>query len=416
MATMSQLQRGPEDGLEVRDTPSELHYFGPIDYKQRFPALDGIRALAVTLVFLEHYGGGSHGGRIFNLINLLRLHFWVGVDLFFVLSGFLITGILFDTRDDSKFFKRFFLRRSVRILPIFYFVLAVLLALTPFLHYRWHWGQLTFLVYLGNFFANYNWELYKLLTPVYPTFKVNLAHFWSLCVEEQFYMLWPIVVWLVRDRVKLLRTAAGIAVLVLGLRVTIYFWGGPAVAGLWSLRTLPFRMDSLIIGGILALLLRGPNSDRWQRRCRPAFLIGSAITLAIFIFSPAGDSPWLLTVGLTFIAIACAGLIGMSLRTGSPVFRFFYQKPLRILGKYSYGFYVYHALYEWAWIMFLVYLMDHLHSMLLAGIIALGLNFIVTFLVSKYSYDLFEVKFLRLKRHFEYDSEKAEHRHAFTTR
>jgi peptidoglycan/LPS O-acetylase OafA/YrhL len=389
-------------------------YFAPIDFKDRFPALDGIRALAVTMVFLEHYGGGSHGGHIFNLINEIRLHFWIGVDLFFVLSGFLITGILFDTRDDSKFFKRFFLRRSVRIFPIFYFVLAVLLALTPFMHYQWHLGQLSFLVYLGNFFANHNWELYKLLTPVYPTFKVNLAHFWSLFVEEQFYLVWPVVVWFVRDRVKLLRTAAGIVLLAIVLRCGLYIWAGPDVASLWGMRTLPFRMDSLIIGGMLALILRGPNSDRWQRRCRPAFLIGSAVTLGIFIFAPEG--PWLLTVGLTFIAIACAGLIGMTLRPGSPAFRLFYQKPLRILGKYSYGFYIYHALYEWAWIMFLAYLMVHLHSMVLAGVIALGLNFTVTFIVSKLSYDLFEVKFLRLKKHFEYDSEKTEHKHAFTTR
>jgi peptidoglycan/LPS O-acetylase OafA/YrhL len=417
MSTLSQMQPVPHKAsLQTQTGPGAPRYFESINFKTRFPALDGIRALAVTLVFLEHYGGGSHGGRIFNLINLLRLHFWVGVDLFFVLSGFLITGILFDTRHDSKFFKRFFLRRSVRIFPIFYFVLAVLLALTPFLHYRWHWGQLTFLVYLGNIFANRNWELYKLLTPVYPTFKVNLSHFWSLCVEEQFYMVWPVVVWLVRDRVKLLRTAAGIALLALALRCAIYYWAGREVAELWGFRTLPFRMDSLVIGGILALLLRGPNSDRWQRLCRPAFILGSLVTLAIFIFSPAGDSPWLLTIGLTSIAIGCAGLIGMTLRAGSPAFRLFYHKPLLVLGKYSYGFYVYHALYEWAWIMFLVYLMDRLHSMLLAGVIALGLNFVVTFLVSKYSYDLLEVRFLRLKRHFEYDSEKAEHKHAFTTR
>lgn len=415
MATMTPIPQAVSASSIAAPASPKTRHFGPIDYKVRFPALDGIRALAVTLVFLEHYGGGSHGGHLFNLINLLRLHFWVGVDLFFVLSGFLITGILYDTRDDSKFFKRFFLRRSVRIFPIFYFVLAVLLALTPFLHYRWHWGQLTFLVYLGNFFANYNWELYKLLTPVYPTFKVNLSHFWSLCVEEQFYMVWPVVVWLVRDRVKLLRTAAGIAALALVLRCGIYYWGGRDLASLWILRTLPFRMDSLIVGGMLALVLRGPNADRWQRGCRPAFLVGSAATLAIFVFSP-GDSVWLLTVGLTFIAIACAGLIGMTLRHGSPAFRLFHRKPLRILGKYSYGFYVYHALYEWAWIMFLVFLMNHLHSMLLAGVLALGINFAVTFLVSKYSYDLFEVKFLRLKRHFEYDSEVKEHQHAFRTR
>ncbi|XWK71070.1 hypothetical protein RBB80_17765 [Tunturiibacter gelidiferens] len=81
--------------------------FLPINFKDRFPALDGIRAVAVTMVFLNHYGGGAHGGVVLQVLNEIRGRGWLGVDLFFVLSGFLITGILFDTRNDSHFFKRF---------------------------------------------------------------------------------------------------------------------------------------------------------------------------------------------------------------------------------------------------------------------------------------------------------------------
>jgi peptidoglycan/LPS O-acetylase OafA/YrhL len=108
--------------------PSEsTTYFAPIDFKTRFPALDGIRALAVTAVFADHYGGGSHGNLLLNVLNDIRTYGWMGVDLLFVLSGFLITGILYDTQNDSKFFRRFFARRSVRIFPVFYMVFALLL-------------------------------------------------------------------------------------------------------------------------------------------------------------------------------------------------------------------------------------------------------------------------------------------------
>jgi peptidoglycan/LPS O-acetylase OafA/YrhL len=391
-------------------------HFSPIDFKHRFPALDGIRAVAVTLVFMEHFGGGAHGGRVLNLINQVRIRGWVGVDLFFVLLGFLITGILFDTRKDSHYFKRFFARRSLRIFPVFYLVVAVLLALTPILHYQWRAGHLLFLIYMGNFFGNHDFSLYEVLSANHPAFKASIGHFWSLCVEEQFYLLWPAVVWMVRDRIKLLWTAAGISVLALVLRYVMVVMAGPVLAETWIIRTLPFRMDTLLIGGMLALLLRGPNADRWQRLCRPLFLICTALAVGIFLFSPAYDSAWLLTIGLTITALASAGLIGSTLRAGSPAYRLFYRKPLRTLGKYSYGFYIFHYIFVWAWIQLLVLFTNHFHSKAIAGVLALGINFAVTFLVSKLSYDHFEVKFLRWKRHFEYDSEIAEHKHAFVTK
>jgi peptidoglycan/LPS O-acetylase OafA/YrhL len=401
----------------LNSMPQGFERFAAIDFKDRFPALDGVRALAVTMVFLEHYGGGSHGGRILSVVNQIRLRGWMGVDLFFVLSGFLITGILFDTRNDSHFFKRFFARRSLRIFPVFYLVVAVLLALTPFLHYQWRAGHLLFLIYMGNFLANHDFSLYNVLSANHPTFQVFLGHFWSLCVEEQFYLVWPFVVWLVRDRVKLLWTAGGISALTLVLRCVMLVKAGPVLSETWIMRTFPFRMDALLIGAMLALLLRGPNAELWQRRCRPVLLVCSALVLAIFLFSPAYDSAWLMTIGLTLIGLACAGLIGLTLRAGSPLFRLFYRKPLRTLGRYSYGFYIFHVLYEWAWIQFLVLLIVRFHfSLALAGIVALSVNFTVTFFVAKMSYELFEVRFLRLKRHFEYDSEIAEKKHAFVTK
>ncbi len=385
----------------------------PIDFKTRFPALDGIRALAITMAFLVHYGGGSHGGHVLRALNAIRTRGWIGVDLFFVLSGFLITGILFDTRNDSHFFRRFFVRRGLRILPVFYLVFAILLLLTPIFHYQWHWMQLTFLIYLGNFFANHNWSLYLLISRNHPDATVLFDHLWSLCVEEQFYLLWPFVVWAIRDRVRLLWTAGGIAAFSILLRVAMVALLPENVASTWVPRTLPFLMDTLLIGAILALLLRGPSADAWLRRCKSIALWGGVLLLLFLAIPLEASARWMLTLGFTLIAVVGAGLIGSTLQPGSLVFRFFNLRPLRILGKYSYGFYIYHLLYMSAWIRLLKFISNRTHSIMLGGLIEIPCNFCVTFIVSKLSYDFVEIRFLRWKDRFQYDSEKLEHRHAF---
>jgi peptidoglycan/LPS O-acetylase OafA/YrhL len=127
-------------------------------------------------------------------------------------------------------------------------------------------------------------------------------------------------------------------------------------------------------------------------------------------------SPWILTIGFTLLAVTATGLIGMTLRSGSPAFRFFYVKPLRIVGKYSYGFYLYHMIFQIAFVRLLILVTQKTHSLAIGGIIELSCAFGASFLVAKLSYDLFEVRFLRWKVQFEYDSELLEHEHAFTTK
>lgn len=395
--------------------PVSKRYFPPVDFKTRFPAIDGLRALAVTSVFLYHYGGGAHGGLLLRVFNIVRQRGGMGVELFFVISGFLITGILYDTRNDSHFFKRFFARRTVRIFPVFYLVFAVLLLLTPIFHYQWRWVHLTFLVYLGNIFGNLDFSAYGLTSANHPSANIMFDHFWSLCVEEQFYLLWPFVVWKVADRVRLLWTAVGLCVFSILLRCAALILI-PMQAETWIGRTLPFRLDSLLAGAILALVLRGPAADRWQRACKWIFLVSAALVLSIFVLSPSGNSPWFLIPGLTLISTASAGLIGCTLRSGSAAYQIFYFKPLRILGKYSYGFYVFHLLWYWAFLQLLNAVAARTHSLMIAGLVALPLNFCLTFLAAKLSFDLFESRFLVLKRGFEYDSEVSQHKHAFITR
>jgi peptidoglycan/LPS O-acetylase OafA/YrhL len=388
------------------------HGFEPIDFKTRLPALDGIRALAVTMVFALHYGGGTHGGRLLGLLNAVRLRGWMGVDLFFVLSGFLITGILYDTRDDCRYFLRFFARRCLRILPVFYLVFVVILLLTPLLQYQWRTGHLWFLLYLGNFALGFDPTLRSIASANHVFAAAHLEHLWSLCVEEQFYLIWPLIVWSVRDRVRLLWTAGGLSLAALVLRILFVRHVPIGLPIPWDfdqvvmLHMLPYRMDALLMGGMLALLLRGPSAKRWQRACKWLFLCGTIAVIAICTLSPAPDSGWLLTVGLTAIATASAGLIGSALRPNSLAFRLFRLRPLRVLGRCSYGFYVYHVLWAGGWSSLVAYLTPRLHSSVLSNAISVAGAFAVTLAVSLLSYNLFEARFLQLKRYFIYDSEK----------
>lgn len=151
-----------------------------------YPALDGLRGVAFLMVFGVHYLSLAWGAS--------------GVNVFFVLSGFLITGILFDSRDDRFRVYNFYLRRTLRIFPLFYGLFVFLLVSTPLLHWRWNRYWLFWPLYLGNFlhFASPVAQVPHtalqlaadghLTSARFPRSELYLGHLWSLCVEEQFYL------------------------------------------------------------------------------------------------------------------------------------------------------------------------------------------------------------------------------------
>ena len=138
----------------------------------------------------------NNGNRWMDAISDIHYLGWTGVNLFFVLSGFLITGILYDTLHNEHYFRNFYMRRFLRIFPLYYGFLFLLMALAPWRHVTWGGRQFVLLAYLQNT---------AIWFPI-PGFRLaNLAdlnHFWSLAVEEQFYLFWPLVVFLVKDRKK----------------------------------------------------------------------------------------------------------------------------------------------------------------------------------------------------------------------
>lgn len=360
--------------------------------EHRVLALDGIRGLAILGVFCYHFGGG-HQSRNFivHAWSLAAGAGWMGVDLFFVLSGFLITGILFDTSHKQGRVKNFYVRRALRIFPLFYGVLFAFLALTPILHLRWHFGHLLYFFYMSN--------MAGLLDPGLqsPGDKMVIIHFWSLAVEEQFYLLWPFVVWFVKDRRKLLWICLGIILSVLALRSILVLHG---VSNAYIFPLLPTRADSLLCGGALALLVRGPA--RLESLARVIIVVTGVLTLGIvraLAAGPRGEA-LLSGVGYTVIALFFTCVVYFAQRGGGWVAYLGRQGWLRFLGRYSYGLYIYQGLLLFS----LMPLVDNfqrlVHSALLGGLLFIAFSLALIIGISMLSYHLFEGPILKLKSRF----------------
>ena len=364
-----------------------------------FPALDGIRAVALLMVFGQHYFSMPWG--------------YTGVDAFFVLSGFLITGILFDTRMREDRVGSFFVRRTLRIFPLYYGVFLVLLLLTPIAHFRWSALWWLWPTYLGNFIAYlhpyshdavFERAAYGRLIAGAGQGTIFLGHFWSLCVEEQFYLLWPWVVFFSRGRRQLLWICAASVVLLPLVRVVVMARLPIEFVGLaLPYRFTPLRFDSFLLGGMLALLIRGDARERTLRAAR-WFVAFCAPLVAGFLFFSirSGQAQvfhvWRWTWGQSLVDLIYVGIIAVALVPGTVVFRICSLRLLRWLGRISYGLYVFHDLPH----RYYTDLAGEIgrRSPLLAGhpgIVTASIALPCTVLVSWLSFRFFETPFLDLK-------------------
>ena len=363
-----------------------------------YPALDGLRAAAFVMVFFRHYAGLPWG--------------WAGVDLFFVLSGFLITGILFDTRDDTHRVRNFYVRRTLRIFPLYYGIILAIFLATPFLHWDWNWHWLIWPAYLGNYARYFHPTLINSPMDQFANFEPSapfggrhltlyLGHCWSLCVEEQFYLVWPWLVFWIRDRRKLLVLCAITLPLCLAMRLAgQHFLPGWMVDADILDRTTPFRLDALLLGGLLALWLRGPGAAALLRAARIAAPFVVIILLLWAIFTPSGHlwrSPyifpqWSFTWGLTVTEMIAAILILLAIQPGSFIYRIFSLRPLRWLGRISYGAYVLHDIPHAIFSRIGVVLAPRYASELTAAI-----ALVFTVVAAWLSFRFFETPFLNLK-------------------
>lgn len=383
-------------------SPSTTGEAGP--YSRHIPSLDGLRGLAILAVMASHlFPGSAASNPLVHAIQRMLTFGAAGVDLFFVLSGFLITGILFDSLGDQHFFRKFYARRALRIFPLYYGILLVFLVLTPWLGIAWHGVLWSLALYLQN--------TSLIAEPVYlfnPP-GITITHFWSLAVEEQFYLAWPLAVFLIRDRRRLLWTCAVVSLASILLRFTLFAWH----VSYQQINTNTLcRADSLLIGGSLSLLLRGGAHDTVLRSGRWLFLaaasyLGLEPIVFAYVPGPAVEPrTWSLFFSLhyTLLALASAGLLLWSLAP-SLAQRVFSVRLLRFFGKYSYGLYILHLTALPALLPLLRGSLRHLVDnkgliVVLSGLLTVSLSVAAAWL----SYNLYEKRFLRLKRFFDYNA------------
>ncbi len=359
--------------------------------------LDGLRGIAILAVMASHLFAVNfaNSGIVVRLLGRLFYYGWMGVDLFFVLSGFLITGILVDSREGPGYFRNFYMRRILRIFPLYYGVLFLLLALTPALGIQWHGIFLPLLLYLQNF-QNYNQHTF-VLAP-----GVTLNHLWSLAIEEQFYLLWPMLVYAARTRLRVLRLALTLSAVALVYRFALMYFFTDAYATHHSMFA---RADALLLGGVLATLYRGPAWHRvlqaapWLFAACAGLVLASLLLAGLPIFA---SLYWIFGTRFSIVALAFCGLLAWSLRPGF-VSRLFSLHALRWFGKYSYGLYVLHLIF----LPFLsrvtrdaLFHLTHSKALAVAGTAALILA--LSCLAAWLSFHLYEKRFLRLKRFFDY--------------
>ena len=359
--------------------------------------LDGIRGIAILGVMAVHFVRTPIPQNTFEKI-ITKAAGWggLGVELFFVLSGFLITGILIDSKRDAHFFRNFYARRTLRIFPLYFGILAVLLLLLP--QITSHLGILEPArenqIWLWTYTANYyiasegSWALGP------------LSHFWTLAIEEHFYLFWPFVVFFL-SRTTLERMSVLVVVTALSIRLYLEWLAPDSLINVIT----PCKIDAMCVGALFASRIRFPKTSVF----RVSKISSLVLIVMIVALSVAGDfyeniDNYLQEIRETVIMFLFAILIIWGIDTPWRP-RYFGiladNRLLRFFGKYSYGVYVYHGIITWyldesVTLMFASILGSHTLGLLAKILFAT----VVSVLISWLSFEFFEKKFLKLKRYF----------------
>ncbi|HEV8508404.1 MAG TPA: acyltransferase [Chitinophagaceae bacterium] len=347
-----------------------------------YPALDGLRGFAILGVLLQHN---------FSFLPVPRFG-WVGVDLFFVLSGFLITDILLKTKEQKNFLPNFYIRRMLRIFPLYYGSLILFFSLAPLIsqfkdqysYYSANQGMLW--MHLQNW-------LY-IAKPKLDNHTV-FSHFWSLSVEEQFYLVWPLMI-LGCNKAKRLVVLIYVALLgsILFRFTTWSYLGNGDTNFLLQYMT---RIDGLCVGSLIAVWRTNSEQAGTKKVVRLGITFISLHAVA-FIASKTifPGVPHFTIFGYSTIAVCFGLLLNFLMEKRNRLTKFLFEnRPIKGLGKISYGVYIYH----WPiFVLFKVFVADRILQMGLLEniIISIGATSLAV-LVSTLSYNLFERKILALR-------------------
>jgi len=372
--------------------------------REYLPALDGIRGIAIILVMLYHFTIPFQLSEHLNIIDGLLAAFlqigWVGVDLFFVLSGFLITGILYDTAGKDNYLKNFFVRRFLRIFPLYYLMLFVLIVFIP--NYIPSLASKTDQMVENQFwFWSYliNWRISYL-----GTFEdIQGGYMWSLALEEQFYLIWPFFILFFKKKVV---SSCFILLIVFAFLRLVMLLNGVSAT---SIYTMTFtHLDALLAGSIIAVARKEEIlKQRHFKALSILCFVSVFVVLAVLVFTGKFIfyQKAVAHVGLLSIAIISSYvLIKAVYSEGNKGYlaRFFSFGFIQEFGKLCYGLYLFHhpigllvtdklIAYD-AFILFNSYL-----PCLFVNILV---SMFVSYIFAWLSFKFFESQFLKLKKYF----------------
>jgi peptidoglycan/LPS O-acetylase OafA/YrhL len=373
--------------------------------KKRIAELDGLRGIAILLVIIQHYLvilGISPGSALWYALVCFRLC-WSGVDLFFVLSGFLIGGILLDVRDSPRYYRTFYLRRALRIIPLYYAFLVVVFSLASLKLTQEWWQQLfysnvpplVFATFLMNFWTAFSPSTVPFVIPV------ALTILWSLAVEEQFYLLLPFVIR--RAGRALVPVLATCVVLTPVLRVALLH-ESPGMTKMFCYALAAILMfghaDSLLLGVLAAVAVRNERANGWiKKHMRLLYgLLGVLLVgMGVLSFKWYPGEP----LAFTWVALfyVCLLLIGVSEESGV-VKKLLNLKPLIEVGVVAYCLYLFHQLVN-----------GLAHGLILGSNYAISdwrdalvtvFSFLLVFTIARLSWRWFEKPLVRVGHRYRY--------------
>jgi peptidoglycan/LPS O-acetylase OafA/YrhL len=353
-----------------------------MDSKGHIPQLDGIRAIAILAVILTH----TWETPAWPHVNSFFGGAWAGVILFFVLSGYLITGVLWDTRGKDRYYFNFYGRRALRIFPIYFLVLFVVFVLWPHS------------AYLDP--IRYRWPLYVLfmanVAVAMHGFGLRIMDItWSLGLEEQFYLAWPSVIRRLSAKQGML-TCIGIIVIEPFARLAAHGHFTPTAIKALTI----FQVDSFAMGALICIATREKvlTGEQFRRLGKLLFLIAGPAILATSALNLPNYNLYNEVLFYTVAAAASSGLILSALHS-QRVSAALCTRWVMHVGKVSYGTYLYHAIV--IVVLSKVAEVAHLRSSpAISSVCMFAAAAIVTIAIATVSYRYFELPFLRLKRYF----------------
>jgi len=299
--------------------------------KPYHPTLDILRGLAILIVVFYHN---------FGCVSFFRFG-WLGVDLFFVLSGFLITDILLKSRDNRNYFRNFYIRRILRIFPLYYLVLLLFFSFSPIL-FKQKGPETVFSYYQNN--STWYWTYFQnwLMVKKGPAPVPFLSHFWSLAIEEQFYLFWPVMIFFIKKLETIKKIIVGLILVAIVTRFAVWIMYPHQVEKFYC-NTFT-RMDSLLMGCFLAVQLKQGKEIPLKLIKAVIACFSSLIVASLILFGNIHQDNMLFpTVGYSLTAAFFTSIVYLFLKYENKIlFWIKHLGALRFAGKISYGMYVYH--------------------------------------------------------------------------